>query len=72
MVPSLGQKLYPHPGVFSPTNDALYSLFGRFLDGQLPRLRDCRRLLDVGCGTGVLALLAGKRLPGLSLTLLDC
>jgi methylase of polypeptide subunit release factors len=75
-VASLDECLFLHSPY--PTDSADSVFFGpdsyrfvRFLRAELPRLGPVRRLVDIGGGSGVGAILAAERLPHARLTVTD-
>jgi SAM-dependent methyltransferase len=75
-VSSVGDRLFLHSAY--PTEEADAVFFGpdsyrfvRFLDAELPRLAPPRRLVDVGGGSGVGAIMAAALAPGARLTVTD-
>lgn len=54
-VPALGDRIYPHYGVFSPIRSEYVALVA---DAPLP---DCTLAFDIGTGTGVLAAVLARR-----------
>lgn len=75
-VATLGERLFLHSAY--PTEEAGAVFFGpdsyrfiRFLEGELPGLPPVRRLIDIGSGSGVGAIMAAGLLPGARLTATD-
>ncbi|HEY0131556.1 MAG TPA: class I SAM-dependent methyltransferase, partial [Allosphingosinicella sp.] len=75
-VASVEDRLFLHSAY--PTGAADSVFFGpdsyryvRFLEAELPRLGPVRRLVDIGAGSGVGAIMAAGMLPGASLTATD-
>lgn len=75
-VASLDGRLFLHSAF--PTEAADSVFFGpdsyryvRFLGAEIPRLGPLRRLVDIGAGSGVGAIMAGTLLPGTRLTATD-
>ena len=75
-VASVGDRLFLHSAF--PTDSADSVFFGpdsyryvRFLAAELPRLAPARRLVDIGAGSGVGAIMAADLLPGSRLTATD-
>lgn len=75
-VASVGERLFLHSAY--PTHSADSVFFGpdtyryaRFLAAELPRLGPVRRLVDVGAGSGVGAIVAAGLLPGVRATATD-
>lgn len=75
-VASVEDRLFLHSAY--PTDEADSVFFGpdsyryvRFLAAGLPRLGPVRRLVDVGAGSGVGAIMAAAALPGATLTATD-
>jgi methylase of polypeptide subunit release factors len=75
-VASLDERLFLHSAY--PTDSADSVFFGpdsyrfvRFLRAELPRLGPVRRLVDIGGGSGVGAILAAEGLPHARLTVTD-
>jgi SAM-dependent methyltransferase len=75
-VASVDGSLFLHSAY--PTEDADSIFFGpdsyryvRFLQRELPRLSGARRLVDIGAGSGVGAIMAAALVPGASLTATD-
>jgi hypothetical protein len=75
-VASAGDRLFLHSAY--PTEEADSVFFGpdsyryvRFLAAELPGLGPVRRLVDVGAGSGVGAVMAARLLPGAGLTATD-
>jgi methylase of polypeptide subunit release factors len=72
-VASIGDRLFLHSAYPTEESDSVF--FGpdsyryvRFLHGELPRLAPVRRLVDIGAGSGVGAIMASASLPGVRLT----
>lgn len=75
-VASVDDRLFLHSAY--PTDEADAVFFGpdsyryvRFLRDELPRLPPARRLVDIGAGTGVGAIMAAALLPGARLRATD-
>jgi len=75
-VASLGDRLFLHSSY--PTDEADSVFFGpdsyryvRFLAAELPRLPSARRLVDIGAGSGVGAIMAAAMLPDSRITAAD-
>jgi hypothetical protein len=75
-VASVGDRLFLHSAF--PTDGADSVFFGpdsyryvRFLGEELPRLESPRRLVDIGTGSGVGAIMASAIRPGLQATATD-
>ena len=75
-VSSADDSLFLHSAY--PTGESDSVFFGpdsyryvRFLQGELPGLPPARRLVDIGAGSGVGAIMAAARLPGARLTATD-
>ena len=75
-VASLGNLLFLHSPI--PAREGNHVFFGPdsyrfadFVDAELPALRPGARILDIGCGSGVGALVAATRAPHARLTLTD-
>jgi methylase of polypeptide subunit release factors len=75
-VASLGDRLFVHSAF--PTDDSDSVFFGpdsyryvRFLRSELPGLASPRRLVDIGAGSGVGAIMAATTVPGLRATATD-
>ncbi|MGZ8285570.1 MAG: methyltransferase [Allosphingosinicella sp.] len=75
-VSSVGDRLFLHSAY--PTEEADSVFFGpdtyryvRFLAAELPRLGPVRRLVDIGAGSGVGAIVAAALLPGALITATD-
>lgn len=75
-VASVEDRLFLHSAY--PTDEADAVFFGpdsyryaRFLGAELPRLGNARRLVDIGAGSGVGAIVAGGLLPEARLTATD-
>jgi methylase of polypeptide subunit release factors len=75
-VASVDDRLFLHSAY--PTDEADAVFFGpdsyryvRFLRDELPRLPPPRRLVDIGAGSGVGAIMAAALLPGAHLTATD-
>jgi methylase of polypeptide subunit release factors len=75
-VASVGDRLFLHSAY--PTDSADSVFFGpdsyryaRFLRAELPSLRGTRRLVDIGAGSGVGAIVAAAILPGARATATD-
>jgi methylase of polypeptide subunit release factors len=75
-VASVDDRLFLHSAY--PTDEADSVFFGpdsyryvRFLHGELPRFPPTRRLVDIGAGGGVGAIMAAALLPGARLTATD-
>lgn len=75
-IASLGDRLFLHSAF--PTDAADSVFFGpdsyryvRFLAAELPRLGPMKRLVDIGAGSGVGAIMAGGLLPGARITATD-
>ncbi|HET9637606.1 MAG TPA: methyltransferase [Allosphingosinicella sp.] len=73
---SVGDRLFLHSAY--PTDEADAVFFGpdsyryvRFLAAELPRLASARRLVDIGAGSGVGAIMAAAILPGIRSTATD-
>jgi hypothetical protein len=72
-VSSLDGRLFLHSAYPTEAPDAVFFgpdsyRFVRFLEAQLPRLPPVRRLVDLGAGSGVGAIMAAPSLPGARLT----
>jgi hypothetical protein len=75
-VSSLGGRLFLHSAYPTDETDAVFFgpdsyRFVRFLSAELPALRPVRRLVDIGTGSGVGAIVAAVRLPGALATATD-
>jgi SAM-dependent methyltransferase len=75
-VASMGDRLFLHSAYPTDENDAVF--FGpdsyryvRFLAAELPRLTSARRLVDIGAGSGVGAIMAAAMLPATRITAAD-
>lgn len=75
-VASVDDRLFLHSAY--PTDDSDSVFFGpdsyryvRFLAAELPRLASARRLVDIGAGSGVGAIMAAALVPGARLTATD-
>lgn len=75
-VASVEDRLFLHSAY--PTDDSDSVFFGpdsyryvRFLAAELPRLGPARRLVDIGAGSGVGAIMAAALLPGAQATATD-
>lgn len=75
-VASVGDRMFLHSAF--PTDSADSVFFGpdsyryaRFLAAELPGLGPVRRLVDIGAGSGVGAIMAASRLPGGRFTATD-
>jgi methyltransferase family protein len=75
-IASVGDRLFLHSAY--PTDSADSVFFGpdsyrfvRFLGAELPRLQTVRRLVDLGAGSAVGAILAAANLPGARVTATD-
>jgi methylase of polypeptide subunit release factors len=75
-VASVDDRLFLHSAY--PTDDSDSVFFGpdsyryvRFLESELPRLGPVRRLVDIGAGSGVGAIVAAALLPGARATATD-
>lgn len=75
-VASVGDRLFLHSAY--PTDEADAVFFGpdsyryvRFLGAELPRLASARRLVDIGAGSGVGAIVAAAIFPGIRSTATD-
>jgi len=75
-IASVDGRLFLHSAF--PTDEADSVFFGpdsyryaRFLAAELPRLASVRRLVDIGAGSGVGAIVAAAHLPGARLTATD-
>ncbi len=67
-LPEFDITLTSAPNVFSSRKLDIGSRF--FLD-NFPDLAACRKIIDLGCGNGVLGLMALKRQPGVRVTFVD-
>ena len=75
-VSSLDDRLFVHSAFPTEAEDAVFFgpdsyRFVDFLRAELPRLGEVRRLVDLGAGAGVGAIMAGALLAGACLTLVD-
>ena len=75
-VSSLDDRLFVHSAFPTEAEDAVFFgpdsyRFVDFLRAELPRRREARRLVDLGAGAGVGAIMAGALVPGAQLTLVD-
>jgi methylase of polypeptide subunit release factors len=75
-VSSLDDRLFLHSAYPTDQGDAVFFgpdsyRFAAFLRTELPRLSAVRRLVDVGAGSGVGAIVAAPLLPGARLTATD-
>jgi SAM-dependent methyltransferase len=75
-VASVEDRLFLHSAYPTDESDAVF--FGpdsyryvRFLAAELPRLASARRLVDIGAGSGVGAIMAAAMLPGARVTATD-
>lgn len=75
-VASVADRLFLHSAYPTTESDAVF--FGpdsyryvRFLEEELPRLTPVRRLVDIGAGSGVGAIMAAAQLPGARLVATD-
>jgi methylase of polypeptide subunit release factors len=62
-VPALGATLVVHPGVLVPKSQPLIHLLRRAMEALQPALPAAPAVLDMGCGSGVCALLAAQVFP---------
>jgi methylase of polypeptide subunit release factors len=75
-VASVGDSLFLHSAYPTSSRDAVFLgpdsyRFVRFLAGALAGAPAVRRLVDIGAGSGVGAIIAARHLPGARLTLTD-
>ena len=75
-VASLEDRLFLHSAFPTTSKEAVFLgpdsyRFVRFLDQELPQPGAVDRLVDVGTGAGVGAIMAARRLPGTRITLTD-
>ena len=75
-VSSVDDRLFLHSAFPTDAADSVFFgpdsyRFARFLQAELPRLPAVRRLVDVGTGSGVGAIMAAPLLPGSRLTATD-
>lgn len=75
-IASLDGRLFLHSAYPTDAPDSVFFgpdsyRYARFLAGELPRLAASRRLVDIGAGSGVGAIVASVRLPGARLTATD-
>jgi methylase of polypeptide subunit release factors len=75
-VASLGDRLFLHSAFPTVEKHAVFFgpdsyRFARFVEAELADGREVRRLVDIGAGAGVGAIVAGARLPDARLTLTD-
>jgi methylase of polypeptide subunit release factors len=75
-VASVDDRLFLHSAYPTDAADAVFFgpdsyRFARFLQGELPRLPPVRRLVDIGAGSGVGAIMAAATLRGARLTASD-
>lgn len=75
-VSSIGDRLFVHSAFPTEAEDSVFLgpdsyRFVDFLRAELPRAGGVRRLVDIGAGAGVGALMAAAMLPGARLTLTD-
>ena len=75
-VSSHDDRLFVHSAFPTEAEDAVFFgpdsyRFVDFLRAELPRLGEVKRLVDLGAGAGVGAIMAGALLPGARLTLVD-
>lgn len=75
-VSSLGDRLFLHSAFPTEEEDAVFFgpdsyRFVSFLRAELPRAGKVRRLVDMGAGSGVGAIMAAPLLPAARLSLLD-
>lgn len=75
-VATIGDRLFLHSAY--PTDQADAVFFGpdsyryvRFLQAELPRLPNVRRIVDIGAGSGVGAIMAAGLSPGAAVTATD-
>ncbi len=75
-VSRLDDRLFVHSAYPTEAEDAVFFgpdsyRFVDFLRAELPQVGEVRRLVDLGAGAGVGAIMAGALLPGARLTLVD-
>ncbi|MDQ3140294.1 MAG: class I SAM-dependent methyltransferase, partial [Pseudomonadota bacterium] len=75
-VSSLGQNLFLHSAYPTNASDSVFfgpdsHRFADFIRAELPRIGPVRRLVDIGAGAGVGAIMAAPLLPGARITLVD-
>lgn len=75
-VASVGDSLFLHSAYPTSHRDSVFLgpdsyRFVRFLDRELAGAPTVRRLVDIGAGSGVGAIMAARHLPGARLTLTD-
>jgi SAM-dependent methyltransferase len=75
-VATIGDRLFLHSAYPTDQSDAVF--FGpdsyryvRFLKAELPKLQGIRRIVDIGAGTGVGAIMAAGLAPGAAATATD-
>lgn len=51
------KRIYPGFGVWAPTSQGYVELFAEFIEKNVKKTQNFGNIIDVGCGTGVLALL---------------
>lgn len=75
-VSSIGERLFLHSAYPTDAPDSVFLgpdtyRFVDFLRSELPRAGKVRRLVDIGAGAGMGAIMAAALLPGARLTLVD-
>lgn len=75
-VASIGDRLFLHSAYPTQAADSVFFgpdsyRYARFLEAELSHLPRMRRLVDIGSGSGVGAIVAGASLPGARLTATD-
>lgn len=75
-VSSIGERLFLHSAYPTDAPDSVFLgpdtyRFVDFLRGELPRAGKVRRLVDIGAGAGMGAIMAAPLIPGARLTLVD-
>lgn len=75
-VACIGGKLFLHSSYPTDSADAVFFgpdtyRFARFVLARLPALQGCRRIVEMGAGSGAVGILAATLLPSAAVTLVD-
>ena len=62
------QRIFPVGKVWMPTTESYLDLFTSFMDGYN---RNVNNLLDIGCGSGVLSFIIGRKYKKCKITAID-